>query len=88
MFVVRVAFRDRSDYKDKCFLLLLLFFFFFFFFFFFILDGWRFKQATHPILGILVTGVRGGRNCSVGTCVRQVVVCSQLHLYIPLRPKT
>ena len=38
-----------------------MFFFFFFFFFFFVVvvvfsisNGWRFKQAIHPILGILV----------------------------------
>ena len=30
------------------------FFVCFFFFSFFISNGWRFKQATHPILGILV----------------------------------
>ena len=41
------AFRDRSGYKDQCF-------FVFFFLFFFISNGWRFKQATHPIFGILV----------------------------------
>ena len=37
-----VAFRDRSDYKDQ------------WFFSFFISNGWRFKQATHPFLRILV----------------------------------
>ena len=30
-------------------------FFFFFFFFFFMSNGWRFKQATRQILGILVS---------------------------------
>ena len=40
-----VTFRDRSDYKNQCFFL---------FFFSLISNGCRFKQATHPILGILV----------------------------------
>ena len=43
-FFYLVAFRDRSDYKDQCF------------FPCFILNGWRFKQATYLILGILVWG--------------------------------
>ena len=38
-----VAFRDRSDYKDRCC------------FSFFISNGWCFKQATDPILRILVS---------------------------------
>ena len=42
-FLDLVTFKDRSDYKDQCFFLL-----------FFILNGWRFKQVIHPILGILV----------------------------------
>ena len=52
-----VASRDRSNYKDQCF-----------FFSFFISKGWHFKQATLPIIRIIVI-------CNWIFTFKQIVAC-------------